>query len=145
MRENHLWYSIFSHHHRHPHQWNDFTRVQRSTCCFVLFYLSMLWDILYYDLSTTTTTSSSSSSLQVGSLRISTQQVCSAFVSQTKNEDRSSSHRSSLVFYWNCSPFYLVSFSCKSFVAFDPHPFDRRSNLDGLYHHTHCMSSISSV
>ena len=44
--DGHLWFSIFS---RPPS--NQFTRVQRCTCCFVLFLLSMFLNIMYYDLS----------------------------------------------------------------------------------------------
>ena len=44
MTEGHLWLSIFS---RPPS--NKFTRVQRCTCCFVLFLTAMLLNILYYD------------------------------------------------------------------------------------------------
>jgi hypothetical protein len=44
MSEGHLWFSIFS---RPPS--NKFTRVQRCTCCFVLLFLTMLFNILYYN------------------------------------------------------------------------------------------------
>ncbi len=43
--DGHLWFSIFS---RPPS--NRFTRVQRCTCCFVLFFISMFLNIMYYDL-----------------------------------------------------------------------------------------------
>ncbi|UJR16862.1 hypothetical protein I4U23_003760 [Adineta vaga] len=43
--DGHLWFSIFS---RPPS--NQFTRVQRCTCCFVLFFVSMFLNIMYYDL-----------------------------------------------------------------------------------------------
>jgi succinate dehydrogenase/fumarate reductase cytochrome b subunit len=45
MSEGHLWFSIFS---RPPS--NKFSRVQRCTCCFVFFFISMLLNIMYYDL-----------------------------------------------------------------------------------------------
>ncbi|UJR18466.1 hypothetical protein I4U23_005372, partial [Adineta vaga] len=44
--DGHLWFSIFS---RPPSQ--QFTRLQRCTCCFVLLFVSMLTNIVYYDLS----------------------------------------------------------------------------------------------
>jgi hypothetical protein len=44
--DGHLWFSIFS----HPPS-NKFTRVQRCTCCFVLLFITMLLNIMYYDLS----------------------------------------------------------------------------------------------
>ena len=44
LSEGHLWFSIFS---RPPS--NHFTRAQRCTCCFVLFFITMLLNILYYD------------------------------------------------------------------------------------------------
>ncbi|CAF1670733.1 unnamed protein product, partial [Adineta ricciae] len=43
--DGHLWFSIFS---RPPS--NQFTRVQRCTCCFVLLLVSMFLNIMYYDL-----------------------------------------------------------------------------------------------
>ncbi|UJR25593.1 hypothetical protein I4U23_006937 [Adineta vaga] len=46
MADNHLWFSIFAYHLPSA---NRFTRVQRCTCCFVLFFISLLMNILYYD------------------------------------------------------------------------------------------------
>ena len=66
LSENHLWYSIFS----RP-QLSHFTRVQRCTCCFVLFLISMFLNIMYYDLSNATTTDT----IVLGSMKMSTQQV----------------------------------------------------------------------
>jgi len=43
MNDSHLWYSIFA---RPVH--SSFTRLDRVTCCFVLLFISMLLDILYY-------------------------------------------------------------------------------------------------
>lgn len=43
--DKHLWFSIFS----SPPS-NQFRRTQRCTCCFVLLFISMLFNILYYDL-----------------------------------------------------------------------------------------------
>ena len=49
--DGHLWFLIFS---RPPS--NQFTRVQRCTCCFILLFLSMFLNIIYYDLSNDTKT-----------------------------------------------------------------------------------------
>ncbi|CAF4269046.1 unnamed protein product, partial [Adineta steineri] len=70
--DSHLWFSIFS---RPPS--NRFTRVQRCTCCFTLFYLSMFLNIMYYDLSNQAknNNSTNSASLSVGSLQINSQQI----------------------------------------------------------------------
>ncbi|CAF3361707.1 unnamed protein product [Rotaria sp. Silwood1] len=46
MADNHLWFSIFAYHLPSA---NRFTRVQRCTCCFVLFFMSLLMSIFYYD------------------------------------------------------------------------------------------------
>ncbi|KAI3382134.1 hypothetical protein SNEBB_011127 [Seison nebaliae] len=45
MNDTHLWYSVF----KRPPQ-SNFTRVQRFTCCFVLLYLTMLMNIIYFDI-----------------------------------------------------------------------------------------------
>ena len=66
--DGHLWFSIFS---RPPS--NQFTRVQRCTCCFVLLFVSMFLSIMYYDLSKEA--KSTDSSKTVGALYISPQQV----------------------------------------------------------------------
>ncbi|CAF1074084.1 unnamed protein product [Adineta steineri] len=70
--DGHLWFSIFS---RPPS--NQFTRVQRCTCCFVLFFISMFLNIMYYDLSTESKTNNSTStaSLSFGSFYLNSQQV----------------------------------------------------------------------
>ena len=70
--DGHLWFSIFS---RPPS--NKFTRVQRCTCCFVLLFLSMFLNIMYYDLKKETdiNNSTSTSSLSFGSLHITPEQV----------------------------------------------------------------------
>ncbi|CAF4281045.1 unnamed protein product, partial [Adineta steineri] len=70
--DSHLWFSIFS---RPPS--NKFTRVQRCTCCFTLFYVSMFLNIMYYDLSnqTKSNNSTNSASLSIGSLQINSQQI----------------------------------------------------------------------
>jgi len=66
--DDHLWFSIFSY-----SKSNHLTRIQRCTLCFLLFIFSLLFNILYYDLSTAT--SSSSSSIHLGPLVISLQQM----------------------------------------------------------------------
>ena len=68
--EGHLWFSIFS---RPPS--NKFTRVQRCTCCFVLLFLSMFLNIMYYDLQQEED-ANNSTSVSVGSISIKPQQVC---------------------------------------------------------------------
>ena len=69
MSDDHLWFSIFS----RPLS-NQFTRVQRCTCCFVLFFLSMLFNILYYDLNKQNQ-STGTISLTFGPLFIPLQQI----------------------------------------------------------------------
>jgi polycystin 1L2 len=75
--DGHLWFSIFS---RPPS--NKFTRVQRCTCCFVLLFVSMFLNIMYYDLSdeANMTNSTNTVSLSFGSLYITPQQVGCSFV-----------------------------------------------------------------
>ncbi|UJR07107.1 hypothetical protein I4U23_011395 [Adineta vaga] len=70
--DGHLWFSIFS---RPPS--NRFTRVQRCTCCFVLFIISMFLNIMYYDLSNEVKTKNTNqtASLSFGSLSINREQV----------------------------------------------------------------------
>ena len=67
---DHLWFSIFS---RSPS--NQFTRIQRCTCCFVLFLLSMFLNIMYYDLSDQTKLKKSTNSLRLGPLILSRKQI----------------------------------------------------------------------
>jgi hypothetical protein len=71
--DSHLWFSIFS-----PPSSNNFTRIQRCTCCFVLFFLSMFLNIMYYDLSNEAKNQNSTNtgSLSIGPLYISSEQVC---------------------------------------------------------------------
>ncbi|CAF1529483.1 unnamed protein product, partial [Adineta steineri] len=70
--DGHLWFSIFS---RPPS--NKFTRVQRCTCCFVLFFTSMLINIMYYDLSNEANASGEthSGALSIGPFYIAPQQI----------------------------------------------------------------------
>jgi polycystin 1L2 len=69
--DNHLWFSIIS----HPSS-NQFTRVQRCTCCFVLLFISMFLNIMYYDLSNEVQSSNNTLSLSFGPLHITSEQVC---------------------------------------------------------------------
>jgi hypothetical protein len=68
--EGHLWFSIFS---RPPS--NQFTRVQRCTCCFVLLFTAMLLNILYYNQSAEAKTNEASGGLSLGPLYITVEQV----------------------------------------------------------------------
>ncbi len=68
--ENHLWFSIFS----RPIS-NKFTRVQRCTCCFVLFFISMFLNIMYYDQTSEETSNNSTASLSLGPVYISSEQI----------------------------------------------------------------------
>ncbi|CAF1602837.1 unnamed protein product, partial [Adineta ricciae] len=70
----HLWFSIFF---RSPS--NQFTRVQRCTCCFVLLLISMFLNIMYYDLSNDT---SNGTDLSIGVLRINSQQIVIGVVTE---------------------------------------------------------------
>ncbi|CAF1389386.1 unnamed protein product, partial [Adineta ricciae] len=65
----HLWLSIFS---RPPS--TQFTRVQRCTCCFVLLFVSMFLNIMYYDLANETK-STDGLNLSFGPIRIGPQQI----------------------------------------------------------------------
>ncbi len=71
--EGHLWFSIFA---RPPS--SKFTCVQRCTCCFVLFFISMLLNILYYDQTqeANTNVKTNDGSLSFGPLHITSKQVC---------------------------------------------------------------------
>jgi hypothetical protein len=68
--EGHLWFSIFS----RPAS-NHFTRVQRCTCCFVLLFITMLFNILYYDQMNESKSSTVDSSFSIGPYSITSQQI----------------------------------------------------------------------
>ncbi|CAF1645338.1 unnamed protein product, partial [Adineta ricciae] len=70
LSSDHLWFSIFS---RPPS--NKFTRVQRCTSCFVLFFTAMLMNIMYYDLSKQAQNTNQSFLLTMGPLYITPQQI----------------------------------------------------------------------
>ena len=67
LRDNHLWYSVYL----RPVN-STFTRSDRLTCCFVLMFVSMLMNIMYYD---ALPDSNSDTSLQIASLRITREEV----------------------------------------------------------------------
>jgi polycystin 1L2 len=67
LKDNHLWLSIFT----RPIQ-SSFTRLDRVTCCFVLLYITMLMNIMYYGV---VNSSNSSSGLKVGYFYVTTEQV----------------------------------------------------------------------
>jgi polycystin 1L2 len=69
LSDGHLWFSIFL---RPPN--SSFTRIDRLTCCFLLLFMSMLLNILYYGMETDSS-STSSSALTIGPLSIKTEQV----------------------------------------------------------------------
>lgn len=68
--DRHLWFSIFL---RPP--WTRFTRVQRTTCCFVLLFLMMLMDILYYDRIEQVKTARPWTAFHLGSFYITRQEI----------------------------------------------------------------------
>jgi succinate dehydrogenase/fumarate reductase cytochrome b subunit len=71
MSDGHLWFSIFS----RPLS-SKFTRVQRCTCCFVLLFTAMLFNILYYEQSEASKTASDYADLSMGPFYFSREQVC---------------------------------------------------------------------
>ena len=73
LSEGHLWFSIFS----RPAS-NRFTRVQRCTCCFILLFTSMLFNILYYDQAKAADEKTGNTSLSFGAFFITTEQVNSS-------------------------------------------------------------------
>jgi polycystin 1L2 len=73
MTDDHLWFSIFF---RPAH--SSFTRVQRVTCCFVLLFLSMLMNIIYYGQGGS---SNHADGLQIGPFYLTTEQVDIVFFS----------------------------------------------------------------
>ena len=64
--DGHLWFSIFT----RPVN-SSFTRLERATCVFVLLYLTMLMNILYYGVSS----SASTGGLKIGPLLFTLDQV----------------------------------------------------------------------
>jgi polycystin 1L2 len=66
MSDGHLWFSIFA----RPVQ-SSFTRLDRVTCCFVLLYITMLVNIMYYEVQV----SAKLGGLQIGPFRFTYEQV----------------------------------------------------------------------
>ena len=67
LNESHLWLSIFT---RPPH--SSFNRKDRLTCCFVLLYMSMLMNIMYYDMQSD---GAKEDGLKLGPINITPEQV----------------------------------------------------------------------
>lgn len=66
MRDSHLWFSVFA----RPVQ-SAFTRLDRITCCFVLLCITMLMNILYYEIDSAPSTGG----IDIGPFRMTTQQI----------------------------------------------------------------------
>lgn len=66
LSDGHLWFSVF----KKPTQ-SSFKRADRVTCCFLLVYLSMFVNILYYDADKSTNTDG----ISIGPFQITIQQV----------------------------------------------------------------------
>lgn len=66
LSDSHLWFSILS----RP-TLSSFTRLDRLTCCFVLLYMTMLVNILYYDIDRTNTTDG----INIGPFKLTSTQV----------------------------------------------------------------------
>lgn len=67
LRDGHLWLSVLT---RPLH--SSFTRTDRLTCCFVLLYMSMLMNIVYYGVQSDT---SSLGGLKIGPFNLKIEQV----------------------------------------------------------------------
>ena len=67
IRDGHLWFSIFF----KPAQ-STFTRIERVTVCFVLLYVSMLMNVMYYGMAAQSKTQGG---LEIGPIIISIEQV----------------------------------------------------------------------
>ena len=72
MSEGHLWFSIFT----RPLS-SQFTRVQRCTCCFVLLFTAMLFNILYYEQVEASKTDSDYVGFSFGPFYFTREEVCS--------------------------------------------------------------------
>ncbi len=71
LRDGHLWFSIFA----RP-TLSTFTRFDRLTCCFVLLYVTMLVNIMYYGVAA----ADKANTLDIGPMRISQTQVTIYFI-----------------------------------------------------------------
>ena len=67
LSDGHMWFSIFT---RPAH--SSFTRTDRLTCCFVLLFISMLMNILYYG---TESKNLAQDGLVIGPIKITAEQV----------------------------------------------------------------------
>jgi len=76
LSDGHLWFSVFA----RPAQ-SSFNRVDRVTCCFVLLYISMLMNIMYYGMGK----GSNSGGLQVGPFYMTAEQVSKEIKSRSNN------------------------------------------------------------
>ncbi|CAF1353863.1 unnamed protein product [Adineta ricciae] len=74
--DGHLWFSIFA----RP-QLNQFSRVQRCTCCFVLLFISMLSNIMFYDLANEAKVKNSTS-LSFGTFSITSDEILIGIMSE---------------------------------------------------------------
>lgn len=75
LNDGHMWLSIFS----RPIQ-SSFSRTGRLTCCFVLLYLSMLMNIMYYDIQEIDENKQLKDGLILGPIVITSEQVNTLFL-----------------------------------------------------------------
>jgi polycystin 1L2 len=76
LTDDHLWFSIFS----RPSS-TRFTRVQRCVCCFVLLFIGMLLNILYYDQIEEAKSETTADGLLIGPFYFTKEQVyCFSFI-----------------------------------------------------------------
>ena len=76
LSDGHLWLSVFI----RPVQ-STFTRLDRVTCCFVLLYITMLMNILYYGQADTSSSDAVNNQLQIGPLTLTPQQISIGVIS----------------------------------------------------------------
>ena len=69
-KDSHLWLSIFI----RPKQ-STFTRLDRTFCAFTILYMSMLMNLMYYDLANTDEEPAPGTALVIGPLKITIQQI----------------------------------------------------------------------
>ena len=67
LANDHLWFSIVA-----KTTINSFTRTDRLTCCFLLLYMTMLVNILYYDIDKSPTPNNG---INIGPVKVAPQQV----------------------------------------------------------------------
>ncbi|CAF2117161.1 unnamed protein product [Rotaria magnacalcarata] len=77
MADNHLWFSIFAYHIPSAIR---FTRIQRCTCCFVILFMSILMNLMFYD--TKSTNEDGKSSLSLGPFLISKEEISISVISE---------------------------------------------------------------